>query len=321
MESLTKNKQDKNVIKQMVEKAFPSTGCDKIEELKEGFFNVAYYITLTNGEHVILKVAPHPDARIMSNEKNIMFSEVDSLRLVKRETEVPIPDILYYDDSHEICPSDYFFMSVIEGGSFSTLGESLTEEDRKGIQKQIGEYNYSMNQITGERFGYYGQQDLQGDCWFEVFRDMLQLAFYDARKANIEIPYKEEEILSLLERDKSCFDEVTIPRFVHWDLWAGNVFVKDNMVTGVIDFERCIWGDPLLEVGFRCYERNVDFLEGYGLTSLTKEEERRANWYDIYLFQIMILEGEYRQYETDDAYNWAKEMLVKCVSAIDLLVN
>lgn len=316
MESLTKNKQDRKVIEQMVSRAFPNMACREITELKEGYFNVAYLIILDNDEKAILKIAPHPDSKIMSYEKNIMFSEVDSLRLVNKETDVPVPDIIYYDNSYEFCSFEYYFMSVIEGETLNVIRDSLSEEEKKAIQKEIGEYTHSMNQITGTRFGYYGQPILQGTNWFNVFRSIIELAYYDANAANIQVPIKEEELLSLLDRDKSYFDEVTVPVLVHWDIWEGNVFIKDKKISGIIDFERCIWGDPLLELGFRSYDRNADFFEGYGVLSLTKEEDRRARWYDVYQFLLMILESEYRKYETDDLYTWSKDMIVQCIKAI-----
>lgn len=316
MESLTKNKQDRKVIEQMVARAFPNMPCREIIELKEGYFNVAYLITLINDEKTILKIAPHPDSRIMSYEKNIMFSEVDSLRLVKKETDVPVPDIIYYDNSYDNCSFEYYFMSFIEGETLNLINDSLSEDEKRAIQIKLGKYNHSINQITGSKFGYYGQPELQGTNWFEVFRNMIQLAYHDANVANIHVPIKEEELLSLLDRDKAYFDEVTVPRLVHWDIWAGNVFIKNKKISGIIDFERCIWADPLLEVGFRSHERNVDFLEGYGITNFTMEQERRARWYDIYLFLVMILETEYRKYETDDLYNWSKDMIVQCISTI-----
>ena len=46
MESLTKNKQDRKVIEQMVSRVFPNIPCREITELKEGYFNVAYLIIL-----------------------------------------------------------------------------------------------------------------------------------------------------------------------------------------------------------------------------------------------------------------------------------
>ena len=71
-----------------------------------------------------------------------------------------------------------------------------------------------------------------------------------------------------------------------------------------------------MEVGFRCYERNPDFLSGYGLPTLTESQERRARWYDVYLFQVMLLECDYRGYETKDMYNWAYQMIQESIEAI-----
>jgi hypothetical protein len=45
-------------------------------------------------------------------------------------------------------------------------------------------------------------------------------------------------------------DRVEPPALVHTDLWPGNLFVDPGTLalTGVIDPERAVWGDPLLEL-------------------------------------------------------------------------
>ena len=53
-------------------------------------------IHLSNEEQVILKIAPLKDMRVMTYEKNIMFSEVEAIKLVIRNGEVPVPQIIYY---------------------------------------------------------------------------------------------------------------------------------------------------------------------------------------------------------------------------------
>lgn len=55
-------------------------------------------------------------------------------------------------------------------------------------------------------------------------------------------------MMELLDRDKEYFNEVTKPKLFHWDLWA----------------------DELMEVGFRTFADNNDFLNGYGI-ELTNE--------------------------------------------------
>ena len=311
MESLTKNKQSEETIRVMVNRAFGENSVKHIQELKEGFFNVAYEVELVNGKSVILKIAPKPESLIMSYEKNIMFSEVDSMKLVAQNTDLPVPKIYYYDNSHEVCTSDYFFMEKITGKSLAALSDELEPDVKAKLMMEIGKMNAKINGICGKKFGYYGQPDMQGEEWYGTFCMMVELAFADALKLGIDLKVSKLELLERLEKDKQAFMEVKTPRLVHWDLWAGNIFVKDGQITGIIDFERCLWGDELMEVGFRTYGSDDDFLRGYRHDKLTPNEKIRARWYDIYLFLLVGLEYDYRHYDSDESYVWATEMLTQ----------
>lgn len=311
METSTKNRQSKETIQKMIDKAFGTVQVINMEELKEGYFNIAYLVELSDGREMILKIAPPVDSLVMSYEKNIMFSEVDSMNKVGKLLDIPVARILYYDNSHTLCESDYFFMSKLTGNSFSSIMSSLNDEMKSQINYQVGQFNYKLNQITGDKFGYYGLPDSQGDKWFDVFKNMILTIIEDSKRFAIDFKIDINKMLEYLEQDKSVFEEVDKPRFIHWDLWPGNVFIENNSITGLIDFERCLWGDIFMEYGFRIHEQNTDFLKGYGITSFTDNQKRRIIWYDIYLFLIMALECDYRNYETLDAYNWATDTLIK----------
>lgn len=313
--SITKSAVSEEIIYKMVQKAF---GCEpkEITELTEGFFNVAYRIDL-GARIVILKVAPSPEVEVLTCEKNIMWTEVDSMRMAKAKTNVPIPEIYYYDDSKELINRPYFFMQALIGRNFFTIMNDMSEEEKVGIFRQAGEYTRELNQITGERFGYYGQPDRQGDNWYVVFRNLILDAFSDLKRKNIAVPVEQEKLLVLLEADKECFDKVTIPRYVHWDIWAGNIFVENGRITGIIDFERAMWADELMEVGFRTYDYSAAFFEGYGKTDLNAEEKRRAQWYDMYLFLLMRTECDYRGYEGTWHYDWSGEMIEKWAELLE----
>lgn len=298
--SLTKGTVSEEIINRMVEKAFQEKALE-MQELKEGYFNIAYKVRLKD-RNVVLKIAPSPDIQIMTSEKNIMFSEVDSMRMVAKRTDVPIPRILFYDNSGSVIDREYFFMEMLQGQSLSTLQDALTEEEKRGIYYRLGQYTRQLNGIEGERFGYYAQPDRQGENWYEVFRSMIRDIYADARRKDIAMPVEESITLELLERDRALFEAVKTPRFVHWDIWAGNVFIADNRIEGIIDFERCLWADALMEVGFRNYEYNKAFYDGYGIEGLTGEEKRRARWYDIYVALLWCLETDYRGYDNRDFY-------------------
>ncbi len=311
--SITKNTKDEQTIVKMFHQGFPDQEIESIEELTEGFFNVAYNITQKDGSEVILKIAPKSDVDIMTFEINIMFSEVESMKMVARDTSVPIAEILYYDNSHTICDSDYFFMRKLKGKSFYSCMDTMTQEQKDKVSHQVGVYTKSLNQIKGRSFGYYGQPNRQGDNWFVIFRSMLQDTYQDAERKNIDIAVPMEQLLPLLDRDRDVFEQVKEPCFVHWDIWAGNVFIHEDKITGIIDFERCLWGDPLMEVGFRTCWYDKAFIEGYGFTELSPDQLTRAEWYDIYLFLLFCLECDYRMYDNRWAYEYGTKMLLEWV--------
>lgn len=311
MESLTKNKQSEDIIRKMVKKFFALDEMKTYRELTEGYFNVAYEVTLKSGNVVILKVAPPKEVSVMTYEKNIMFSEVEAMKMVAENIDIPAPKVLGYDDSCTICSSPYFFMERLDGHSLNFIKKNLSQDEIQNIYMEAGSINKKINDINCPCFGYPGQSEYQGQKWYSVFRKMLESGVSDANKGNVDLKIPISEMWNYLERDKYIFDEVTEPKLVHWDCWDGNIFVENGVITGFIDWERSLWADPLMEVGFRTYSDNTSFQKGYGLKTLTRNEKHRALWYDIYLMILVSSEYEYRKYETMDTYNLATSTLMK----------
>src|SRR5512136_2625929 len=105
MESKTKNRKTREQVARMVERAFAgltlSAVDDAVSELKEGWFNAAYNVCLSDGREVILKIAPPPDAEVMTYEQNIMSTEVASMRLAAQNPAIPVPEIYYFDNTRD----------------------------------------------------------------------------------------------------------------------------------------------------------------------------------------------------------------------------
>ena len=311
MQALTKNHQSREALQTMTEKAFGTGMFREYRELTEGYFNAAYQVTLTDGREVILKIAPPKGVRVMRYEKGIMHAEIEAMRRVEEIQGVPAPRVLFADESGETCPSPYFFMEKLEGASLNAVREGMSKETIAAVNEESGRICATLNAVVCPKFGYPGQEDVQGEAWLPVFRTMLHMAAQDALDGNVQNGMDYDEMWTLLKRDEAVFAEVTQPKLVHWDIWDGNLFVKGGRVTGVIDWERCLWADPLMEVGFRTYGRNEAFLRGYGMKEMTKAQQRRALWYDIYLLLLMSCETEYRGYETMDFHSWCTGILHK----------
>jgi aminoglycoside phosphotransferase (APT) family kinase protein len=279
--------------------------CKPVEavEMEEGFSNAIYSILLENGKRVILKVAPPRHVRVMNHEKNIMYTEITMLQKMKNYTSIQVPSMYYYDAAETVVPSSYFFMEYLDGDNLHDVRKNLSREVQNTIDEELGRNNRLINSIHGVKFGYYGQRDRQRDSWYEAFRVMMEDILEDCRYYSIDLQYEPETFLTLLESSKACFDEVKTPCLVHWDLWDGNVFVKDGKVQGIIDWERSLWADPLMEDGFRTHHHNEAFYRGYGIKPFTTTEELRIRWYDLYLCLTWLAEYSCRDYQDERYYS------------------
>lgn len=324
MESDTKNKQSKENILKMLQTAFGETFPSEdvsIKELTEGCFNAAYEVVIP-GREMILKIAPPDASGLMLYENNIMRAEVDALRLVRANTTLPVPEVFFYDDTHSICSSDYFFMEKLPGKSFSKMRyeEGMPEDQIEIILNEVGRYNAEMNQIKGTCFGYIGQKEKQGLIWKDTFKSMLADVLTDGERVEISLGVSYAEVRKLIEKASFSFDQVTTPQFVHGDLWEGNVFVTDGKISGIIDFERAIWGDPLMENFFRFHCRSASYAKGYG-RDLREEAPIRAFLYDMYLYLIMVIETKYRNYPDDWQLQFATKQLKNTVDKLKELLS
>jgi aminoglycoside phosphotransferase (APT) family kinase protein len=308
--SHTKNLQTDQALQLLVARAFDGAKIRSHSELTEGFCNAAYKIELESGKRVVLKIAPANAVNLMSYEINLMQAEVWAMNLVNEKTHLLLPKVLYYDQTKTVCDSDYFFMDWIEGDSFSSSKSGMKTDVIKSIEGEIGQFIGALHAIKSEKFCLLGSMNTSKELLFPFFEQLFLGILQDGRIKNINIGVDYDVVYASLLRDESCFHEVTESVLVHWDTWEGNWLVKNNNVIGLIDWERALFGDPLMEDRFRSHCRSENFLKGYGVKEFSSSEKVRMAWYDVYLYLIMMIEGAYRGYENDEQYQWAKSMFL-----------
>lgn len=81
--------------------------------------------------------------------------------------------------------------------------------------------------------------------------------------------------------------------FQHDDFHVGNLIIKDNQLSGVIDFDRCDWGDPIhefLKVGIFSSEVSIPFSIGQirGYHKDSEPDELFWRLYSLYLAMCLI---------------------------------
>ena len=308
--AITKNRQSEETISRMAEKAFPDKKVATIKELTEGMCNVTYDIRFEDGSESILKIAAKDRSGNTSNEIGLMRAEIDAMKLVSANCSFKVADVQYYDTSNTICDGNYFFMEKLDGDNYSFVKGDMSEEEIAAIDTEIGKISRELSNVKNPGFGFLGD-DKRYDSLFGFVRQMLENLITDAKRRDIDILYDEKTFMDLLEKDRHAFEEVRSASLVHWDMWEGNVFVKDGHVSGIIDWERALWGEPFMDDRFRMHNRGRHFLEGFGQTSFSEVESIRLRWYDVILYLTMMIEVYYREFEDKGQYYWAKEMLEK----------
>lgn len=315
MESKTKNKKTRAQIEAMVGRAFTGLGLapgeEAITELKDGWFNAAYDIRLADGRSVILKIAPPPYAEVMGYEKNLMATEVAAMRLVQQNPAIPVPEIYFFDDAHDLCDADYFFMAKIDGDNLAHVKADLPEAVRDAVDQQIGGIIRAINQFPGTYFGYDGNPDLRAATWPEAFLKIVESLLEDGARKAVVFDFSYDELRTIVHKHAPALAEITAPCLVHWDGWEPNFFVKDGRITGIIDFERALWAEPLMEAQFRQFGDGgiSPSLRGYGKTSFTFAEQQRSHLYSLHLALVMTVECFYRNYDTEDVFNYARQFM------------
>lgn len=273
---------------------------------EQGLYNAAYLLDLFGGgpERVFLKVAPPDDVPVLTYEKDLLRTEIEVLKaLAAAKVAAPVPKVLAEDLSRRVVDRDAVFMQALEGRSLSAVRADIDPADLRALRRQIGTIAASFADVTAPVFGYPGHRELQAPSWREAWRRIVDALLADARRFDSPLPASIGEIAGLFDAALPALEDVATPRLAHYDLWDGNVLVRPGArgwtVTGVIDWERAFYGDPLAEIVslvlFDDAEQRTTVLDALaaagGPAAADPAAQRRLALYRAYLWLIMIVEA------------------------------
>ena len=207
MESNVKPKLIDSDMERIIHQAFGSRVVET-KELTDGWANSAYTIVTSDGRNVILKVAPFKGTKMMRYEANLMRTEVEALRLFDNSGTLPVPKVLAYDDTCTLINAEYFIMERLSGVPYNKIKETLSQEEKDAIEFELGVYSRLINEVQGEKFGYFLQQESWNDSWAEAFQQMIRGVLADGRDAGVELPAGDAVIESEIERHLDALHEV-----------------------------------------------------------------------------------------------------------------
>lgn len=271
MESTYKTRLTSEQLNAIIEQHF-SASIEDYKEMVDGWANHAYLITLSDAQRVVLKIAPSASTNLMRCEQDLMIAEVEALRLITELQDVPVPQVLAYDDSLTMASAHYFIMEYMSGTPYNQVKDQYSAEEQEAIEHQLGWYNRRINEIRGEKFGYFSEEKQRYSTWKEAFMNLMDDILTDGEEAGITFSIDYPELRRLIEEKSDVLDDVKEPVLVSWDLWDGNVLVDKSRITAIIDFERSLWADPLMEHYFSHFNYTPGFVKGYGHAITTESE-------------------------------------------------
>lgn len=300
------------LLADIVRRHLPSGSDLRFEKTATGLFNATYFVRGCS-RPVVIRIAPADDTEFVFYEKGMMAQEPGIHRLVRMHTEAPVAEILVYDNSRTLVDRDYLLMEQLPGVPMTHF--DATEQQRSSILEQTGRYLRQIHDITADKYGYLGEHHCMEpqDDWASAFRIMWRKMTDDVANAGYYDSSEVEYVNGLLDKHFAHFDRHVTPRLLHMDIWSQNILVDDEAnVTGIIDFDRALWGDKELEFAVLdyCGMSEAAFWDGYGIGRDMSESARiRQTFYLLYEIQKYIPIQHFRNTETRSAQSYKTQVM------------
>ncbi len=276
-----------------------SSPTDTVEfaKIPTGKHNRSYWVTTGDGTFV-LRIAPPDDAGFLFYERQMMRQEPELHTLIKENIDIPVADVAAYDFDRCLIDRDYLLMTALPGKPLSDV-QGLTQSELNRALFMVGIYLRRLHTLSSDvlwakgekKYGYLGAHRPMepaadwctafGIMWNKLIDDVLECGTYTSEEAL--------RMRILFDKFERFFQHSVEPILLHMDIWSQNILVdEESSVTGLVDFDRALWGDREIEFAVLdyCGISEPSFWEGYGETRDTsKEASIRRIFYLLYEVQ------------------------------------
>ncbi len=249
--------------------------------------------------HVLYKVALKDfavifRANVTAEREEYFFVEKWAQGLLEKNG-LPNYKVFAVDSSREKYPFDYMVMEAVEGKDIESTWP-LSPETEKSLMFQCGELLAKIHRIKTRGFGFFDEEKAKMgesggilNSWEEHVFTSLESNLQYLLGLNLITEEKAERIRQVFKENKSLM-ELKQGVLVHGDYCDHNVMVSHGKITGVIDWEDCISGDPVHDIAFWSTfyprERLPLLMEGYkAITAVPKDFQER---FELYRLRIAV---------------------------------
>ncbi|WP_301665430.1 phosphotransferase family protein [Methanoculleus frigidifontis] len=207
------------------------TGFLHAEEIREGYSDERKYVLgLQGGERLLLRITKPADEAIVRRKQ----AEFDVIRDLGHYSD-KIPEAEYFGVSKEnrLC---FMILRFIEGTAAEKCLPDLPGDVQYAIGVAAGEELKKMHAMKAPAWypGWY-ETKTQKHAYY-----LRSLAECGAKPEGVDL----DAIQTYVESGMDLMKNVEAA-FQHDDYHPGNIIVRDGSLSGVIDFNRYDWGDPI----------------------------------------------------------------------------
>jgi aminoglycoside phosphotransferase (APT) family kinase protein len=244
-----------------------------LQPIGTGKHNASYWVH-ADGCRYVLRVAPPDDAGLLFYERRMMRQEPALHALIRARTRVPVAEVVAHDFTRTQLDRDYVLLEALPGTALSEV-TSFGPPQLDRVLFQVGEHLRQLHALTADdclglhAYGYLGAHRPMPPqpTWEAAFGMMWNLLLDDVVASGCYAPAEADRLQELYRQHHQHFQHPVEPRLLHMDVWAQNILVDElGNVTGLVDLDRALWGDPEIEFAVLdyCGISEPAFWRGYG---------------------------------------------------------
>jgi len=278
-----------------------------LNKVSGGASHYTYSVVLGNGDEYIFKASDYDWSGLPDYEYG--FSIEGPMLEFLSDKQILTPEVLFFDNSEEEFDFKFVICEKVSGDNFFEAWESGDLSTVKEAGKMLARFHNSVSFSDSGKLGWRdGGKDLfvaEEIEWIDMVQDMIY-TFSENMREQTEFSNYFEEIRDLFERHKEVLRQDFSPVLLHQEFGPRNMLVKNGEITGVVDWERAISGDPEFDVFIaeRQFTARTNLFEGtdqeaeeiyktlrdgYREIRDLEEgwEERRKIYHLVYITQVM----------------------------------
>jgi fructosamine-3-kinase len=291
----------------------------RFSPVRTGKHNASFWVNSSRGRFV-LRIAPPDDSGFLFYERMMMRQEPELHGLIRSLTSLPVARVVGYAFDRRRIDRDYLLMEALPGTPLSDV-PGLTPTKAHRVLSQVGEYLRELHRLTApecldvQAHGYLGAHRPMEPrhSWVDAFFLMWNLLLDDVVSCGSYTQDEAQYMRDLLDQYLHSFDRPVVPRLLHMDVWGQNILINSaGDVTGLVDFDRALWGDVEIEFAVLdyCGISEPAFWEGYGAHRDTSPDAMiRRQFYLLYEIQKYMPIRVWRRNDPAGAQRYKKQSL------------